>query len=298
MSKRESLRITRRTALKWGVLAAAAPALGAVPLDVFASGDSVVLLWNDAALQGARDSKLGPPMVARALAIVHTSVFDAWAAYDDRAIGTRFGGALRRPHWERTLANINTAVSFAAYRAAVDLFPGDRVSVFDPLMRRLGYDPANTTTDLSTAAGVGNLAAQAVLEFRHHDGANQLGDEPGGNPGVAYSDYTGFVPRNAPMDLRAPFDPSTAHDPNAWQPLRYVDASGAVVAPAFVAPHWNHVAAFALPSDSALRSSTGPALVGSPQFVQQAQALLDLSAGLTDEQKVIAEYWADGPRSE
>ena len=147
MSKRESLRITRRTALKWGVLAAAAPALGAVPLDVFASGDSVVLLWNDAALQGARDSKLGPPMIARALAIVHTSVFDAWAAYDDRAIGTRFGGDLRRPHWERTLANINTAVSFAAYRAAVDLFPGGRVSVFDPLMRRLGYDPANTTTD-------------------------------------------------------------------------------------------------------------------------------------------------------
>ena len=70
MSKRESLRITRRTALKWGVLAAAAPALGAVPLDVFASGDSVVLLWNDAALQGARDSKLGPPMVARAIYVI------------------------------------------------------------------------------------------------------------------------------------------------------------------------------------------------------------------------------------
>src|SRR5439155_59685 len=30
----------------------------------------------------------------------------------------------------------------------------------------------------------------------------------------------------------------------------------------------------------------------------QAQALLDISGGLTDEQKMIAEYWADGPRSE
>src|SRR5438093_13634643 len=248
MSKRESLRITRRAALKWGVLAAAAPALGAVPLDVFASGGGVGLLSDEAAVQGAGDSKLGPPMVARALAIVHTSVFDAWAAYDDRAIGTRFGGALRRPHWERTLANINTAVSFAAYRAAVDLFPGDRVSVFDPLMRRLGYDPANTTTDLSTAAGVGNLAAQAVLEYRHRDGANQLGDEPGGNPGVAYSAYTRYAPVNAPMDLGpgSHFVGAAVRDPNREQPLRYVDAIGAVVIQAFVRSHRHHVTPFGL----------------------------------------------------
>ncbi|TMD49848.1 MAG: hypothetical protein E6I86_02605 [Chloroflexi bacterium] len=54
------------------MLAAAAPTFGGLPLDAFADGDSVVVLWNEAALQGVRDSKLGPPMVARALAIVHT----------------------------------------------------------------------------------------------------------------------------------------------------------------------------------------------------------------------------------
>src|SRR5437879_8195205 len=116
--------------------------------EVTHSGESIVVRWNEAALQGVRDSKLGPPMVARALAIVHTCVFDAWAAYDHRAVGTRFGAVLRRPPRERTLANINAAISFAAYRAAVDLFPGDRVSVFDPLMRRLGYEPADRTTDV------------------------------------------------------------------------------------------------------------------------------------------------------
>src|SRR2546428_11284800 len=158
MSEREPLRISRRTALKWGALAAAAPALGALPLDVFASGDSVVLVWNEAALQGVRDSKLGPPMVARALAIVHTCIFDAWAAYDHRAIGTQLGAALRRPPRERTLANLNAAISFAAYRAMVDLFPADRVVVFDPLMRRLGYEPTNTTDDITAPAGEGNVA--------------------------------------------------------------------------------------------------------------------------------------------
>ena len=249
-------------------------------------------------MQGVRDSKLGPPMVARALSIVHTCMYDAWAVYDRAAAGTQLGRALKRPPAERTRPNKERAISYAAYRAAVGLFPGDKARVFDPLMASLGYDAADASADPRTPTGIGNRCAQAVLEFRHHDGANQLGDEPGGSPGVAYSDYTGFVARNAPMDLRAPFDASTVHDPNAWQQLRYLDASGAVVTPSFVAPHWNHVAPFALPSNSALRSPTGPAIFGTPQFVQQAQALLDLSSGLTDEQKVIAEYWADGPRSE
>src|SRR5216684_7980787 len=84
---------------------------------------NVVIQWNRAALQGVRDSKLGPPMVARALAIVHTCIYDAWAAYDTRALGTEFRDGLRRPERERTPANKTIAISYAAYRAAIDLFP-------------------------------------------------------------------------------------------------------------------------------------------------------------------------------
>ena len=85
-----------------------------------------------------RDSKPGPPMVARALATGHTRIYDAWAAYDQKAVGTRLGGSLRRPPAERTLPNIQQAISYAAYRAASDLFPGSISSVFDPLMQTLG----------------------------------------------------------------------------------------------------------------------------------------------------------------
>ena len=49
------------------------------------STPTIVVQWNNAALQGVRDSKLGPPMVARALAVVHTCIFDACAVYDRRA---------------------------------------------------------------------------------------------------------------------------------------------------------------------------------------------------------------------
>ena len=274
------------------------PALASVREAGSETGDSVVLRWNAAALQGVRDSKLGPPMVARALAIVHTGIYDAWAAYDRTAIGTQLGGGLRRPHHERTRVNKETAISFAAYRAAVDIFPGDKLTVFDPLMRSLGLDPNNKTTDGSTPIGVGNIAAEAVLRFRHRDGANQLGDEPGGLPGVPYSDDTAYKSQNASMDTRVAFDPASVNDPNRWQPLRYIDATGAVVTQPFVGAQWQRVKPFALSSAAQLRPAVGPATYGSDLYRSQASALLELSAGLTDEQKMIAEYWADGPRSE
>lgn len=156
-------------------------------LDRAAGGiDNAVIQWDNAALQAIRLTKPGPPIAARALAIVHTAMYDAWAAYDETAVGTRLGGALRRPAAERTLVNKTEALSYAAYRSLVDLFPS-QTPAFDALMASMGYDPRNVSTDAGTVAGVGNVAAAEVIAFRHHDGANQLGDL---HPG-AYSDYTG-----------------------------------------------------------------------------------------------------------
>ena len=278
-----------KTAKGWPL----APARSAGP-----KGPNVVLQWNAALLQAVRESKLGPSIVSRALAVAHTCVYDAWAAYDMTAAGTQLGAQLRRPARERTFENKLEAVSYAAYRAGVDLFPGSRTTVFDPLMAQLGLDPANNSQDIAAPAGIGNIAAAAVLSFRHQDGANQLGNEPGGKQGIPYSDYTGYKPANEPMDTHAAFDPSRVHDVNKWQPLTYFDSSGALVTPSFATPHWQHVRPFAMASAAAFRSPTGPARSDTPDFVRQAQELVDMSAALTDEQKVIAEYWADGPRSE
>jgi hypothetical protein len=245
-----------------------------------------------------RESRLGPPMVARALAIVHTCVYDAWATYDRVALGTRLGDELRVGPSGRTLANKSGAISFAAYRPLLDLFPASRSTVLDPLIAELGYDPSDESSGADTPAGIGNLAARAVLEFRRRDGANQLGDEPGGVPGGTYSDYTGFRPANEPMDLTAAFDRATVHDPDRWQPLRYRDATGTPVTPSFVGAQWQRVTPFALSRSSDLRSDVGPAHYGSALYRAQAAELVAVSGALTDEQKVIAEYWADGPHSE
>ena len=57
-----------------------------------------------------------------------------------RALRTQLGDSLRQPPFERRIFKQEEAISFAAYRAAIDLFPGDKATVFDPLMQSLGYD--------------------------------------------------------------------------------------------------------------------------------------------------------------
>jgi hypothetical protein len=123
-----------------------------------------------------------------------------------------------------------------------------------------GYDVAETcatddacrAADPTTAAGIGNLAAQAVIDARRHDGSNQYGDLPPApcpvltpwpqpcagtaygqtslNPAQtgAYSDYvvdgyTPYVPANPLMGYCNPLvdvcERQEIVDPNQWQPL-------------------------------------------------------------------------------
>ena len=85
--------------------------------------ENVVLLWDKAVLQAVRNLRTGPPIAARAFAITHTCIYDAWAAYDPVAVGTRLHGTLRRPVEEHTPANKQQAISFAAYRALIRPLP-------------------------------------------------------------------------------------------------------------------------------------------------------------------------------
>jgi hypothetical protein len=260
-----------------------------------ASGDSVVLAWNQQLLDTIKETRTGPTIAARALAVVHTAIYDAWAAYDPVAVGTRMGGNLRQPAAERTLDNKTRAVSFAAYATLVDLFPA-RQATYVQQMTELGY--AVDGSDTSTAAMVGGAAAQAVLDFRHRDGANQLGDEPGGTPRVAYSDYTGYAPVNTWDQVK---------DPDRWQPLCLpLPPPGATECPGrvqtFLTPHWDHVRPFALTSPGQFRppgpyTYLGPDGKPSGKYVDQVDKMTQYSKQLDDFRKTTAEYWEDGPGS-
>ncbi|HEX6507797.1 MAG TPA: phosphoesterase [Chloroflexota bacterium] len=289
--------VSRRTVLQTMLGATAAamsadilfPRAGAALADP-ADNPNLVVQWNNAALQAIRDTHPGPPMTARALAVVHTCMYDAWAAYDSIAIGTQPVSNLRITS-RRSPDAQREAVSFAAYRALADLFPTERQR-FDGLMTTLGYDPGNISSDASPP-GVGNVCARAVLAFRHGDKSNQLGDLHW----PPYSDWTGYQPIN-------PAEPAPLIDPNRWQALLVSDGNGGEVTQSYVGPHWGLVTPFALTSGAQLRPAGpattvfGPGTSPSADYAAEVDQILGYSAGLSDEQKVIAEYWKDGPRSE
>lgn len=250
---------------------------------------SVAYRWVELTLEtSARNvDRFGarPTILARAMSMVLTSAYDAWAAYDPKANGTRLGATLRRPAKERTQKNKELAIAQAAMRALLDLYPEDKDWILEQ-SKAAGADPAFTGTDPSTAFGVGNAAAEAVISWRHHDGANQLGDEPGSN-GKPYSDYTYYRPQNRPDAIV---------DPTRWTPIPFKDAQGNIILPGFLTPHWYRVKPIAIERSDQFRPAPPPEW-GSKALEADVKECVDVNGKLTLEQKAIVEFMRDGPRS-
>ncbi len=160
---------------------------------------NVALQWNDVTVFTIKTTSAAPTVASRALFMIHTAMYDAWAAYDTKAVAYFPGAPRRQAQSNATLLNKSAAVSYAAFRTLSDLFP-TQVAVFTTRMVDLGFNPAITTTDQATPPGVGNAAAAATLAVCQKDGSNQKG-ELGGAP---YSDYTDYQPVNFPEELTDP----------------------------------------------------------------------------------------------
>jgi len=250
---------------------------------------SAAYRWVDVLLEASgRDAvryEPRPTILSRTMAIVLTAMYDAWAAYDEKAVGTRLGGDLRRPAAERTRANKEQAIAHAAYRALLFVYPEDEKWIRSA-MRRQGYDPDETSIDVETPEGVGNVAAAALIEHRRHDGANQLGDEIGGD-GSPYADYTYYRPRNSPDHVV---------DPLHWMPIPASDGKGGETRPGFLTAQWYRVKPFALERSDQFRAPEPPAW-GSRRFKDEVAEVIAVNGELTLEQKAIVEFMREGPRS-
>ena len=197
--------------------------------------DNLVLQWDEELLQAVRALPPGPTVVARAISVVHTAIFDAWAAYDARARGTRLGTQLRQPAAERTLANKNKAISFAAYTALVDLFPARQ---FDFAEQMAGSYGQAWASDTSAAVKVGGIppprrswttamptaptsstamptatGLQAGQHRRHHRGSLALAAAAGAAGQSAPS--SGPPPRSGPRSRASRSSPRSSSPPPA-----------------------------------------------------------------------------------
>lgn len=278
---------------------------------------TISVLWDQAVQQAVMDTKVGPTIAARAYAIVHTAMYDAWAAYDPLAIATQLGDDLQRPVAENTLANKTEAMSYAAYAVLMELFPSE-TDTFIELMHELGYAPGHPAGERSMAAHIGLRSAAALMAFRRQDGANQTGEDPRGEPGIPYSDTSGYEPDN---------NVGQSQVIDRWTPERVpIDAPPGEEKriQQFLAPHWGEVQSFSLEANDQFRPvapqpflleegtvdlddrtitlADGSAvnirreLVGeviNPAFIEQAEQVVEASANLSDRQKLIAEFWED-----
>src|SRR6185369_12466425 len=153
---------------------------------------NIAYKWGKVALDVTADDterfRPRPTVTSRFLGLIWTAVFDAWSRYDDKAMPVYLKNVDRRPSKEYTLKNKEAAISYAAYRAMLVYYFSDSLMLRNK-MKEFGFDPDDHSLDPATPAGIGNLAAKAVIEARMDDGANQTGTTKGCN-GEIYSDYT------------------------------------------------------------------------------------------------------------
>jgi len=155
----------RRNFLRLGAgdaIGGALAACGADTVPAAAIPASIVRGWNALALQAIHELQPDPATAARALALLHTCMYNAWAAYDDAARQTTHGRAVRLPRAERSAASKASAMSHAAYRVLCDRFPAHAAG-FEARMADLGLDPAPQEAPF-TPAGIGRTQAGAMLD--------------------------------------------------------------------------------------------------------------------------------------
>ena len=238
---------------------------------------SHVLTWNRLACDAIEYTQTPITIAARALAMVHTAMYDAWTAFTaGPEASTTSGCRFKHPDKKCTWQNREEAYSFAAYRVLEHLFannlPEEHKDLFTACMRDLGYDPENSSENPNTAAGMGNLAARLVIECRKGDGSNEEND---------YVDFTGYKPANKPPPKRP------LNEVDRWQPRL-----GANRKPQeFLTPHWGVVTPFALNWGGQCRPAP-PITCDSNAFNAQREEIKQLSACLDDSQKLKAEFWS------
>ena len=238
---------------------------------------SAVVNWNRALTGAIAATATQATVAARACSMVHEAIYNAWAVYD-RVAAFTLAGLSKRPGGESNDTTKSIAICHAAYTVLADLFPTQR----DTLLSLLNAQtpPPGSVYGGAYAVLTGQNAGAALLQARHHDGSNQLGDLAPG----AYADYTGYVPVNTP---------DVVVDPSRWQPLRLVNAAGTTVVQRFLTPQWSRVRPFAMWSGSAFRPTMGHL---APSMAEMNE-LISFSAALDDTTKSLVDFWAANPGS-
>lgn len=292
---------------------------------------TVSVVWDRVVQQAVIESENfnGPTIASRAYSMVHTAMYDAWSAYDDTAVRVSFddegdNGALEALAVSSD-ANKEKAMSFAAFTVLNHLYPEQADKFAAVMQERYGF---SLTDDGSPEAAIGIDAAEDLIALRFDDGSNQAGGfqasyTPTNPSPLEINDITAWTPENVPID---PEDASPEQsfltpqwlDVESFALPEFADGSTDFDAIKPVAPKPFFVAGqsgstldfnaqtITLGADVTIGGTDYSAgdvipvskdLIGpviNQAFIDQALEVIDFSANLTDEDKIIAEFWEDG----
>ncbi|MEM6310813.1 MAG: DUF6851 domain-containing protein [Pseudomonadota bacterium] len=302
---------------------------GTQTLTVNDADPSISVIWDRVVQQAVieNDGPNGPTIASRAYAMMHTAMYDAWSAYDATSTHVSFDLEGDNMKVSGTDADKAKAMSFAALTVLSELFPASAELYREVMEERLGY---SMTDDGSLAATIGIDAAEDLLALRLDDGANQAngyvdttGYVPVNPNPLEINDIERWTPENVPIDPEEASADQQFLTPH-WLEVEAFglpkDADGntdfSQTLPAdpqrFFTEEFQgstldfDAAEITLGAQLSLNGNTYSAgdvisvtqeLIGSvinAGFIEQAQEVVDLSAALTDEQKIIAEFWEDG----
>jgi hypothetical protein len=232
-------------------------------------------------------------IVLRFTTMITNAWFDATAPYHPTAIGV-YSDLGRRPAEESaTNANMNIAILYASHRVLDSLAP-QHAADWDALMVSVGLDPNDAHEGTADAIGIGNAAGNAIVAVRENDGFNQLGFEGGRTyDPLPYRDYTGYEPKNTAYDLK---------DARRWQPAIVSNRYGITRVQAFVTPQYALTLPYSYddPLDFGVpepKKSLKKGPKANKKYKDQADEVIEASANLTEEQKLLAELFDDKIRS-
>ena len=226
-----------------------------------------------------------PSLVVRATALITGSWYEAAAPFHPTAVGVYSRlGRYNNTNPRNNNTDINTALLYSSRGILSYLFP-TRVAEWNLMLTSVGLDPNYIDDNPSTAAGIGNAAAKAMILGRQNDGMNATGKYAGWdlNP-RPFFDYTGYAPVNTAYLLS---------DPSRWQPDILLEKEGIYRVQSFVTPQYRYVEPF---SYSAAKDFTFPRPEASDfsnteKYTIQAQKVIDESTKLDDRKKMIAEFF-------
>jgi len=253
------------------------PVTGNAPLEIVIPAVDPVF-FDEVTITGG-----DPSILLRYTTLIVNSWFDAVAPYHPTARAVYSSQDRRVPFSPSDNTNLNIAIVAASRAVLDDLFPHHADRWAEMVQTVLATVPE--THDTSDALHVGAMAGQSVFDARLHDGMNQDGTAGGYDAFPRpFGDTTGYAPVNDAFTLR---------DPSRWQPALIIDRPGIFRSQFFVTPQLGQVTPY---TDLwGLNPPLAPPVASDVNNIElyrgQADAVIAATAAITEEQRMLAEFF-------